>query len=116
MENYDAIGAFRTHENDAMIDASGTFDGKTYTNALGLQRLLRDSPSVPACITQRAFEYGVGRPLTPSEEKWLGYAVDRFAADQYRLPALMRRIALSPAFASVAASPPLQPDKVVAVK
>jgi hypothetical protein len=116
MENYDAIGAFRTHENDAMIDASGTFEGKTYTNALGLQRLLRDSPSVPACITQRAFEYGVGRPLTPSEEKWLGYAVDRFAADQYRLPALMRRIALSPAFASVAASAPLQPDKVVAVK
>ena len=116
MENYDAIGTFRTHENGALIDASGVLDGKSYTDALGLQRLLRDNPSTPACVTQRAFEYGGGRPLTSSEQKWLEYAVDRFAADRYQLPALMRRIATSPAFGSVAPEAPLQPGKAVAVK
>lgn len=116
MENYDAVGSFRTHENGALIDASGMFDGKSYKDGIGLQRLLRDSPSAPACVTQRAFEYGVGRPLTSSEQKWLEYAVDRFAADRYQLPALMRRIATSPAFRSVAPDAPLQPSKTVAVK
>lgn len=116
MENYDAIGTFRTHENGALIDASGMFDGAPYKDGLSLQRLLHDSPSAPACVTQRAFEYGVGRPLTASEQKWLEYSVDRFAADRYQLPSLMRRIAMSPAFRSVAPEAPLQPAKTVAVK
>jgi len=116
MENYDSIGTFRTHENGALIDASGSFDGTSYNDGLSLQRLLRDSPSAPACVTQRAFEYGVGRPLTSSEQKWLEYSVERFAADRYQLPALMRRIAISPAFRSVAPEAPLQPGKTVAVK
>lgn len=116
LENYDAVGSFRTHENGALIDASGTFEGKSYQDGLGLQRLLRDSPGAPACVTQRAFEYGVGRPLTTTEQKWLEYAVERFAADRYQIPALMRRIATSPAFRSVAAEAPLQPGKAVAAK
>ena len=61
LENYDAIGNFRSHENDAVIDATGTFDGKPYTGLLGLSQRLRESPDVPSCVVQRAFEYGVGR-------------------------------------------------------
>ena len=116
MENYDAVGAFRTHENGALIDASGDLDGSPYKNVIDLQRLLHDDPSAPACVVQRAFEYGVGRLLTPTEEKWLGYSIDRFAADKYQLPALMRRIATSPAFGSVAASAPLAPGKSTATR
>lgn len=116
MENFDASGAFRTHENGALIDASGMFDGKPYKDVQGLQQLLHDSPSAPSCVAQRAFEYGTGRSLTPSEEKWMEYAVDRFAAEKYQLPALMRRIATSPAFRAVATEAPLTPNKVVAAK
>lgn len=116
MENYDASGAFRTHENGALIDASGVFEGKPYKNAIELQRLLRDSPGAPACVAQRAFEYGAGRALAPTEKKWLEYSVERFAADKYQLPAMMRRIALSPAFRTVAPAEPLAPAKVVAAK
>jgi hypothetical protein len=116
MENYDATGAFRSHENGALIDASGLYDGKPYKNVVDLQRLLHDSPDAPACVAQRAFEYGVGRLMSPSEEKWLEYAANRFAADKYQLPALMRLVATSPAFRSVAPDAPLQPNKVVAVK
>jgi hypothetical protein len=116
MENYDAIGAFRAQENGAVIDASGMFEGKPYKNVLDLERLLHDSPAAPACLVQRVFEYGVGRSPTPSEEKWLEYTADRFAANRHQLPALMRWIATSPAFGMVASEPPLRPAKAVAVK
>jgi hypothetical protein len=105
MENYDAVGAFRARENGALIDASGAFDGKPYADVIGLQTLLRDNPTVPACLVQRTFEYGVGRTVTPSEQAWLDYASERFAGDKYQVPALMRRIATSPAFRSVAPEP-----------
>jgi hypothetical protein len=114
MENYDAIGALRLQENGAPIDASGMFDGKAYGDAIEFERVLHDSPATASCAVQRAFEYGVGRSLTPSEESWLEYAAQRFAADNYQFPALMRRIATSQAFRAVAPEPPLAAGKVAA--
>ena len=105
MENYDAIGDFRTHENGALIDAAGTFNGKPYTGLVGLSRLLRDSEEAPTCLVQRAFEYGVGRESGAGDAQWLEYSAQRFAADKYRLPALMRFMATSDAFRVVAADP-----------
>ncbi len=101
MENYDGIGAFRSHENGAPIDASGVFDGKSYRNLMELSQLLRISPAAPACLVQRAYEYGAGRQLSDSEGSWLEYAAQAFAADRYTFPALMRRIAASKAFRTV---------------
>jgi hypothetical protein len=99
-----------------LIDASGDLDGSPYKNVIDLQQLLHDDPSAPACVVQRAFEYGVGRLMTRTEENWVGYATDRFSADRYQLPALMRRIATSPAFSSVANSAPLAPGKTTATR
>ena len=101
MENYDSIGVYRTHENGALIDASGRFDGKPYRNLLELSQILHDSPGPTRCVVQRSFEYGVGRQATASESQWLKYAVQRFAADGYAFPALLRRIATSSAFQTV---------------
>lgn len=112
MENYDAIGTFRTHENGALIDASGAFEGKPYRDLLELQRALRDSPSTPLCAARRTFEYGVGRPLNPGEEAWLEYAAQRFAADGYHFPSLIRRIAVSAAFRAVMDGPMLSTPRV----
>lgn len=103
MENFDAVGAFRTHENGAQIDASGTFEGKSYSNILELTKMLRDSPSVSSCIVQRAYEYGAGRQVAEGEDAWLEYTSARFADDKYAFPALMRRIATSRAFQTVSA-------------
>jgi hypothetical protein len=116
MENYDAIGAFRTHENGALIDASGTFDGKPYVGLLSLSKVLRDNPSIPSCLVQRTFEYGVGRKATASEEKWLEATAEAFAEDRYRLPSLLRRIALSREFRAVAADPRLESTAVTAAR
>ena len=105
MENYDATGDYRTHENGALIDASGTFNGKPYTGLVGLSRVLRDSPEAPSCLVQRTYEYAVGREAAGDDAKWLEYAAQRFAADKYRLPALMRWVATSDAFRAVASEP-----------
>ena len=108
MENYDAVGSFRTHENDALIDASGQFEGKPYVGLVGLTRLLHDSPAVPRCLVQRAYEYGVGRQATAPEKTWLSYAGDRFAADNYTIRSLMTRIALSRPFSTTTPEEPPQ--------
>lgn len=104
MENYDAIGVFRVHENGAAIDASGKLDGKSYRDALSLANVLRESPAIPACLVQRSYEYGVGRKASPSEEPWLEYASEGFARDNYRYTALIRRIATSGSFRAVSTS------------
>ena len=101
MENYDAFGEFRTHENQALIDASGTFDDKPYNGLLELSKLLRDSPEVPRCLVRRTFEYGMGRPTRPADAAWLDAATASFGQDGFRLAALLRRVATSPAFAGV---------------
>jgi len=103
MENYDAIGEHRTQENGALIDASGTFDGKSYADLIGLEKILHDSPSVPKCLVQRTYEYGVGRGIAPGEHELIKYLDDQFGKERYALPALMRTIATSGAFQAVAA-------------
>ena len=105
MENYDAIGVFRTQENGAPIDASGEVDGRPYKNLMELTSILHENASVSSCVVQRAYEYGVGRPLVDSENPWLDYAVTRFASDGYGYHALMRMIATSPVFQSVSDKP-----------
>jgi hypothetical protein len=110
MENYDGIGSYRAQENGAAIDASGDLDGHKYGNLLELSQLLHDDPAVPACLVERAYEYGVGRALSQSESRWVEYATQRFAAEHYIFPDLMRRIASSPAFRTVSA------DRVAAAR
>jgi hypothetical protein len=98
MENFDAIGQFRTHENGAEIDASGVFAGKPFRNLLQLQSIIRDDPGLPSCLIRRVYEYGVGQAAPDSLEPLLADFSKRFAEEGYRLPSLMRTIATSDAF------------------
>ena len=104
MEKYDAVGGYRTLENGAPIDATGTFDGKSYDGLIELSRLLHDSPDVPACLVQRSFEYGAGRPADDADGAFIEQANQAFAKDGYRLRALLRGMVTSPAFARAPAA------------
>jgi hypothetical protein len=101
MENYDAIGQYRTGENGAIIDASGTFDDKPYRNAIELQAILRDDPALTSCLARRVYEYGVGHTVGTGDRDWLKYLDQQFASAGYKLPALMRTIAGSKAFRAI---------------
>lgn len=111
MENYDAVGLYRTHENGVEIDASGTLEGKSYRGLIELEKVLAESRAVPACLVKRVYEYGVGRPTARGEREWLTKLTDRFGRDGYEFPALIRRIVTSKAFQAVSkdsnVAPPL---------
>lgn len=104
LENYNAVGEYRSMENGAPIDASGTFEGNTYKDGIELQRLMRESSALTGCLAKRAYEYGVGRPVTTGEREWVAYLRARFEKDRYAFAALMKIIATSKAFRSVAPS------------
>jgi hypothetical protein len=77
LERYDAVGRFRTTENGAAIDTSGTITfpltQETWTFADGDAFLATaaQSPMVTTCATQRFFRFALGRQLLPAELPYL---------------------------------------------
>ena len=110
MENFDGAGQYRVAERGAPIDASGNLDGKTFDNPAGLAQALHDNPVLPACLVQRAYAYGTGGAVTATDRPQLQYFNAQFVAEQYRLPDLLRIIALSRAFSHVAGKAAPTPD------
>lgn len=102
LETFDGAGSYRTTENGVKIDTAGAFNGKPFKDALELNRVLHDDPSVVSCVVQRAVSYGLGREVAEGEKSWQTGLTKTFATDQYRLPDLFRRIATSPEFFRVA--------------
>jgi hypothetical protein len=98
MENFDSAGSFRATENDAPITTDGEIDGVKFDDAVGFTKAIHDHPQAPVCLVNRIFSFGVGRTPTKDENEWLNYQVKQFAADGYKVPDLMSRIATSPAF------------------
>ena len=99
MENFDTIGAFRIEENGAAIDASGVLDGTKFTDAAGLARAVHDHPSVPACLVNRVYAYGVGRSPSKVEASWLKDDEQKAFADSgFRIVPLLRQIVTSNMF------------------
>lgn len=114
LENFDGAGRYRESERGAMIDASGALDGKPFTNVVGLSQALRDHPALPTCLVRRVFAYGTGTPTGPADAQVLSYLNARFVADGYRLPNLMRTIALSAAFSDIRPEAAAEPAKQTA--
>jgi hypothetical protein len=104
LENFDSLGEYRAAENGAAIDASGELDGMKFTDAAGLGKALHDDPATPACVVSRLYAYASGRPANKGEAELISDFNKEFAADGYRLPALMRRIVTSPDFYRVSAA------------
>jgi hypothetical protein len=106
LENFDGAGAFRDDENGAPIDASGDLDGIKYKDAAGLGVALHDNPNAASCLVNRLYGYASGHTPVKSEAALLSYFNKYFAADGYRLPELMRRIAVSDALYAVSIGQP----------
>jgi hypothetical protein len=106
LENFDGAGQWRTQENGQPIDASGEFDGVKFADAAGLGKALHDSAAATSCLVSRLHDYALGRTASKSEKPWLAYLEKSFAEEGYRLPELLRRIAVSDSFYAVEPSRP----------
>jgi len=112
LENFDGAGRYRKTEGGAPIDSSGRLDGKEFTDVIGLGQALRDHPGLSSCLVRRMFSYATGANVR--DQTTMGYFNASFAAQGFRVPDLLRTIALSDAFSRVA-EPYAPPAKTAAV-
>jgi Protein of unknown function (DUF1592)/Protein of unknown function (DUF1588)/Protein of unknown function (DUF1585)/Protein of unknown function (DUF1595)/Protein of unknown function (DUF1587) len=103
-ENFDGVGTYRTVENGANIDVSGSLDGTDFRSPEGLAQALHDHPETPRCLVEKMYRFAVGRDTTMEERPYMDYLTAAFAANGYRVPELMRTIALSHNFYTVSAT------------
>ncbi len=113
LENFDGLGQFRGDENGSPIDASGELDGMRFQDAEGFGKAMHDDPAVVSCLVNSVYRYASGRTPQPGEKEFVAWLQRNFAADGYRLPDLLRRIALSDAFYAI--SPPANANPTATV-
>ncbi len=101
LEHFDGSGQYRETEKGAAIDASGSLDNQAFSDAAGLGQKLHDSPALSSCLVRRLYSYATGGAVASDDQSTIGYFEKRFAAAGYRVPELMRSIALSETFATV---------------
>jgi len=102
LENYDAVGQYRTTENNATIDASGKIPQATETvvGAVQLAQQLADSEIVQRCFAQHWLEYGYGRTIRSSpEDQCLQEKINTaFKASGYNVKQLLLDLTQTSAF------------------
>jgi hypothetical protein len=100
LENFDAVGAWRSQEEGHAVDVSGTFlGGQTFSGPTELRALLRTRcRAFVRCLTEKLFVYAMGRGLEPADRRVIDGIVRRLAADDYRFRALVQGIAMSEPF------------------
>ncbi len=102
LENFDAIGRFRTTESGAPIDTSGELMGASFVDVRGFHLALRNDPNLPKCMVQKLFMHSVGREIVGAEVPLINALNADFERAGYDLVALMRNIALSHGFQATA--------------
>jgi hypothetical protein len=103
LENFDAIGAWRTTENGLPIDASGAINGEPFVGARALGERLREQDEIADCIARRLFRHATGRLEESGQERAILDLTDAFVADGHRFQSLLIELVLSDGFRQVGA-------------
>ena len=100
LENFDAVGAWRTKDGEFPINAVGTLpDGRSFTGPQGLKSILKAQPDAFAeCLTRKMLIYALGRGLENSDDAAVKEIVRKVAADNYRISSLILGIVNSEPF------------------
>jgi hypothetical protein len=99
LEQYDAIGRFRTEESGLPIDASGSLvGGETFDDAAGMASLVQTDPRFDSCVVEQLFTYALGRPPAGEETPFVEGIAAQYAEDGASLPELIKLIATSEPF------------------
>jgi mono/diheme cytochrome c family protein len=100
LENFDAIGAWRTKEGTMPIDASGTLpDGRSFTGPKELRVILAaEKDAFTRAISGKLMTYALGRGLERSDRRPLKGISQQVTAANYRFSSLVLAIVKSDAF------------------
>lgn len=106
LENFDGAGSYRATENGAELDISGELDGTTYDTVGGLTEAMRNHPKLSQCLVNRLYAYGTGGPVSLRYDRDILTGFERrFVEQGFKVPDLLRNIALSQAFSRVRPDP-----------
>jgi hypothetical protein len=87
LENFDAVGKFRTTENGEPIDASGVLAGTEgltpFSNGIELSQAIADAPEAQLCYAKNWFRYTLGRQETDADSCDLNRIAEKLASDSY---------------------------------
>ena len=94
LENFNAIGKYRTTDGKFPIDSSGTTpDGRSFKSAVELENLIAAQPqSFAECVTEKMLTYALGRGLETYDKPAVRQIVTRLAAADYRFSKLILEI------------------------
>lgn len=101
LENYDAIGRYRTHDEGQPIDASGVLpDGTAVKNSQELRKVLssKHRDDFVQCLTEKMLTYALGRGLEYYDKCAVDKIVAKMKQDNYRFSTLLTEIVLSEPF------------------
>jgi mono/diheme cytochrome c family protein len=100
LENYNAIGQWRTHDAGQVIDSSGALPGgKAFKGSSELKEILMGSRDTFAeCLAEKVMIYALGRGLEGYDRRALKQITSNLAANGYRFSALVSGIVNSVPF------------------
>ena len=94
LENYDAIGRWRTQDGTLPIDSSGVLpDGQKFQGASEMKKILSENRGAFAeCLTEKMMTYALGRGVEGYDRAATKKIVAGMAADNYRFSNLISGI------------------------
>ena len=100
LENFDAIGGFRTKDGNAAIDSSGELPGNVkFTGPAELKNVLLSKKDLfVKCLTEKMLTYAIGRGLEFYDRRAVDAITAAVAKQDYRFSALVTEIVKSDPF------------------
>ncbi len=100
LENFDALGKWRTESDEAPIDAAAQLpDGSKFEGVAGLRQFLAGHPEdFLRTFTEKLLSYATGRGMEPSDMPAIRKIVRDAAQENNRWSAIILGIVTSPAF------------------
>jgi hypothetical protein len=104
LENYDAVGAYRTQDNGMTIDASSEMPDQTMVNgAASLSNYIAKDTRLTRCLTKQMMTFGVGRIFDydvkmRTDRAYIMGLADPLASSNATWQDLVRTVAASEAF------------------
>jgi mono/diheme cytochrome c family protein len=100
LENFDAVGSWRTQDGDSPIDASGVLvDGTKVDGVVSLRDMLvRRSDQFARVVTEKLMTYSLGRGVEYQDMPLVRSVVHDAASNNYKFSSIVLGIVKSPTF------------------
>jgi hypothetical protein len=98
LENFDSVGAYRTTENNAPIDATGDLDGVAFKDEASLSTAIRNHPNAASCFVTKLYEHAQGRAPLEVDAAVIASLAKQFDENGHRANQLLVDIVASDAY------------------